>query len=86
MCSWEEVSSGSSCTTILDWTPGKFLLMQILSLYPRLTELDILEIGPSNLCFDNPPGDSDADGSLRTGDREIDSGLGGIFPRVLPEY
>lgn len=73
-------------TTILDWTPGHFLLMQILSLYPRLTELEILDIEPSNLCFDNLPGDSDTHKSLRNYDCEIDSGMGAIDPRIFPEY
>lgn len=40
-------------------SPGSVLGMQILRPYPRLTESEMLEVGPKNVCFKQPPGDSD---------------------------
>lgn len=47
---------------------------------PRLTKSETLEVGPSHLCFDKSPGDSEASSSLRTTDStlKLDAELDGL--------
>lgn len=41
-------------------TAGRLLEMQILELFPRPTKSGILGVGHSSICFNNPPGDFNA--------------------------
>lgn len=41
-------------------SPGNVLEIQILGPQPGLSESEIVGMGPSNLCFNKPPGDSHA--------------------------
>lgn len=41
-------------------SPGNVLEIQILGPQPGLSESESVGMGPSNLCFNKPPGDSHA--------------------------